>query len=64
MVDPTAGQFPSRGVFEYVPLPPGKEPTGHCLGCGDVVFDGETFCSDECGKRTDAYMRQVAGGNW
>ena len=55
IVDPTAVQFPSRGVMgEYIELegPQGK-PKGRCLNCGEVSYHETYFCSDGC---RDEYM--------
>lgn len=56
VVDPSAAQFPSKGLGEYAEwddsLP---EPTGMCPNCGDLVFDGRTCCSDNCHREYAAY---------
>jgi hypothetical protein len=57
IVDPTAGQFPSKGFGVYSELDPDEpEPTGKCLDCGEYVYDGNTFCDTTCEARTRAYM--------
>ena len=56
IVDPTAMQFPSKGTGEYEPWIEGtKEPTGMCPECGGYCYDGETFCSENCGIAYVAY---------
>jgi len=56
IVDPTSAQFPSGGKGEYEVLPPDyKEPTGMCPECGGHCYDGETFCSENCGIAYVAY---------
>lgn len=57
VVDPTARQFTSGGVYvEYT----GPEPLGKCMNCGDYVWtalpNGDTSaCSDECLKELEVY---------
>jgi len=47
IVDPTAGQFPSKGNGTYTMWDESEpEPTGKCLECGEYAF-GSNFCSDE-----------------
>jgi hypothetical protein len=49
IVDPTAGQFPSKGRGPYVPWDESQpEPTGMCPNCGGSVYNGGTVCSDVC----------------
>lgn len=50
IIDPTADQFPSRGIGEYRELGEDYvEPIGRCLECGEYVFPPrmDTFCCDE-----------------
>lgn len=51
IVDPTAAQFPSHGLGEYIErdesLP---EPTGKCPDCGEFVYGRGTFCSRACSE--------------
>jgi hypothetical protein len=62
IVDPTAAQFPSRGLAPYREITDESEiPTGACLNCGGFVFGGQTFCSDACGDETDRYMQRAVG---
>lgn len=57
IVDPTAGQFPSRGVGNYVEWNEcDVEPTGICANCGGYVYDYATCCSDACGRAYVAYV--------
>lgn len=56
IVDPTAGQFPSKGTSEYVPLKEGSlEPTGKCMNCGGYVYRASKACSTACAKALEAY---------
>lgn len=49
VVDPTAAQFPSKGCGEYVEWIEGEsEPSGKCLNCGDLFYNGGNFCSIAC----------------
>lgn len=54
IVDPTASQFPTKGVFgEYEEWEEGREePIGKCMNCGDYVFastgKGDCACSEHC----------------
>ena len=49
IVDPTAKQFPSGGLGEYLEWIDGtEEPTGKCANCGEFTFKGENFCNDAC----------------
>ena len=46
IVDPTAGQFPSKGIGEYEPWNEEEpEPTGECLYCGEYVYNDHYLCS-------------------
>lgn len=56
IVDPTKGQFPSKGIGEYVEWDESQqEPTGKCPNCGGPCFGGNDCCSDECGREYVAY---------
>lgn len=56
IVDPTVGQFPSKGRGAYVEWIEGcEEPSGMCPNCGGEVFGGGTCCSDACGLAYAAY---------
>lgn len=58
IVDPTAGQFPTKGRGTYVEWDGTKpEPTGICMECGVDCFDGNYFCSSECEVRGMAYYQ-------
>lgn len=49
IVDPTAHQFPSKGMGHYEELDPNAPvPTGKCMGCGEYVYNSDTFCSSSC----------------
>lgn len=61
IVDPTAKQFPSNGIGEYVEYDGRPLPTGPCANCGDPVYDGGTCCSDECGRQCVAFICGQAG---
>lgn len=57
VVDPTARQFPSAGAGDYQEVTnPSEVPTGVCMDCGADVYEGATFCDDECERRTRAYL--------
>jgi len=53
-IDPTAAQFPSRGIGVYEEHS-GPEPTGKCPNCSGYVYDGGTVCSDACAREYTAY---------
>lgn len=55
VVDPTADQFPSQGLGEYVEWD-GEEPTGICWDCGEYCYEGREFCSERCQERYMAYL--------
>lgn len=56
VVDPTACQFPSKGAGTYVPWNEGDpEPTGICANCGEPCYNGDTCCSEACGRAYAAY---------
>lgn len=61
IVDPTREQFPI--VFQYEEIDPEKDrdrvPTGVCMDCGEPVYLGKTFCSDECEQATVAYLNDA-----
>ncbi|MBU2007445.1 MAG: hypothetical protein KKF08_18910 [Gammaproteobacteria bacterium] len=57
IVDPTAGQFPSKGRGVYVEWEEGaKEPTGMCPNCGEYCYDGNYFCCENCEIAYVAYV--------
>jgi hypothetical protein len=65
IVDPTALQFPSRGLGEYDELIQGEDfdkrvPVGKCPNCGDVIYGianrGKGVCSDKCAEEYAAYL--------
>lgn len=58
IVDPTRAQFPGFGVYEEIKPEDfaTRIPSGRCMGCGDDVFGGETFCSDSCEESTRAEL--------
>lgn len=56
VVDPTAAQFPSRGLGRYEPWVEGTpEPTGKCPNCGGECYDNKYCCSAECDSAYAAY---------
>ena len=60
IVDPTAAQFPCKGVGFYEPWPEGtEEPTGKCLNCGEYAYGHQTFCSKICEIETTAEMNAI-----
>lgn len=57
IIDPTVGQFAGIPSIRYVRWREGtKEPTGKCHDCGGYVYDGSSFCSDDCARSTEAYL--------
>ncbi len=49
IVDPTAGQFPSKGRGVYTEWNEGdEEPTGKCMNCGDYCYREELCCCASC----------------
>ena len=57
IVDPTATQFPSRGIGVYAPWEEGaEEPTGQCPNCGDLCYGGRDLCSDACERSYLSYL--------
>ena len=60
IVDPTAAQFPSKGMGEYVPWREGdEEPTGKCLNCAGECYRHATFCSVACEREPRRYMESL-----
>ena len=56
IVDPTAGQFPTKGRGKYVEWIEGtKEPTGKCPNCGGYCYDDKYLCCERCEKEYIAY---------
>ena len=56
IVDPTCGQFPTKGNGVYKPWNEGDpEPTGKCPNCGELCYDGRYCCSEKCDKEYAAY---------
>lgn len=48
VVDPTAKQFPTKGLFAYKRVKPGDpKPLGKCMICGAYCYDSEVACSPE-----------------
>ena len=59
VIDPTAAQFPSRGMGPYVPWDESQpEPTGMCPNCGGPCYNGDTLCCQEC---HDSYVAYCSG---
>lgn len=59
VIDPTATQFPLRGIGVYEEVTDfSKLPTGVCMDCGDPVYNHRTFCNEECEMATRAYLAQ------
>jgi len=59
IVDPTADQFPTKGSGPYDEWDEGSpEPTGKCLECGTLCFDGKQFCGKSCEGATLAYLNE------
>lgn len=63
IIDPTAQQFPSKGIeglCEYVPWDESKkEPTGKCPNCGGYSYDGQTTCSESCFNEYKSYIESL-----
>lgn len=56
IIDPTAIQFPSKGIGHYEPwLAYSREPTGKCPHCGEYCYNHETV-HDECKESFMEYM--------
>lgn len=69
IVDPTAFQFPSKGILgeyrEHIEGSP--EPTGKCHNCGGYCFNGDWFCSEKCERETMVAMgftHKTSDGAW
>lgn len=59
IVDPTAEQFPSKGLGHYEPWDESQpEPTGRCPNCGGYVFNGDTCCSAACSLEYVAFCQR------
>lgn len=57
VVDPTASQFPSKGIGFYdIWDETQEEPTGKCPNCGDYCYKGRHVCSDSCEVSYIAYI--------
>jgi hypothetical protein len=57
IVDPTAAQFPSKGLGEYVEWVEGtEEPTGMCPNCGELCYGTGTCCSKACEQEYARYV--------
>jgi hypothetical protein len=51
VIDPTAAQFPSRGIGVYEHLEDSELPIGKCMNCGNLSYQGAPspyICSKEC----------------
>jgi len=59
IIDPTAMQFPSKGLGIYEPFKEGSaEPTGICMNCGEYCYEGRSSaCSEVC----DAEIKEYYG---
>lgn len=56
IIDPTAMQFPSKGIGAYVPLDESlPQPTGMCPNCGGYCYNGGECCSESCHAAYVAY---------
>jgi hypothetical protein len=55
IIDPTAQQFPSAGLGEYVEWDGSPLPTNPCANCGEPVYDGSAVCGEECHRAYVAY---------
>ena len=59
VIDPTASQFPSKGLGEYIEWDESrKEPTGMCPNCGGYAYDDNTCCSERCHSQYASYIMQ------
>jgi hypothetical protein len=61
VVDPTAAQFPSRGLGHYEEWQEGaEEPVGRCANCGGEIYASsgytDTVCSDLCARSYESYL--------
>lgn len=64
VIDPTAGQFPSKGRGPYVLLPSNApEPNGMCPNCGEYIYAPQSgVCSEKCAQEFMAYLNNE--GKW
>ncbi len=51
--DPAASQFPA--LFEY---DEGLTETGRCMDCGEILFNGKSFCGDGCEDSFRTYLKE------
>lgn len=64
IVDPTSKQHPSNGIGQYQEVKDETEiPTGVCADCGEPVYNGDYFCSNECELKTVAYLNTADDSN-
>ena len=56
IIDPTVLQFCLCTILGYIPIDENRIPTGKCPNCGDVCYDNEYLCSDECSKEYGYYI--------
>lgn len=62
VVDPTAAQFPSKGIGEYRQFEEGvdREAVGKCPNCGGYIYvDDDNYggvCSRKCANAYTAYL--------
>jgi hypothetical protein len=57
IVDPTAAQFQTKGHGIYDERDETEpEPTGKCHHCGNLVYNGEVFCSRQCATEAASSM--------
>ncbi|HLG27439.1 MAG TPA: hypothetical protein VI423_06600 [Paenisporosarcina sp.] len=57
--DPTVTQFGTT-IIRYEPYDEeehGPLPTGKCLNCSELIFNGKTFCDENCEKSTLDYLK-------
>ena len=55
--DPTAPQFVDIVRYEaYDEEVHGPLPTGKCMDCGEYIYNGGTFCDENCERATMAYL--------
>lgn len=60
IIDPTKHQFPTK-ILSYEPVDDTKgEPTGKCLNCGKITYNGENTCSDKCDREFIEYLEEEA----
>lgn len=56
VIDPTAEQFPSKGLGLYQQHEESDpEPTGKCPNCGAYCYNSEELCSPKCQYEYVAY---------